>query len=428
MAAPGAGPNVIFILADDLGYGDLGCYGQTLIKTPHIDRLAAEGMKFTQAYAGATVCAPSRCALMTGKHNGHAAIRGNREIKPEGQTPMPTDTFTVADLMKEAGYQTGLIGKWGLGFPGSGSTPDTMGFDHFFGYNCQREAHEYYPDHLWRDDQKVMLGGKTYSHDLMAADALEFVRRNKDRPFFLDLSYTIPHSKLQVPDLGPYADESWPENLKTLAAMITRMDGDVGTLMALLKELGIDERTLVIFASDNGAAYTDTLFDHSGPLRGHKRDMYEGGIRTPALARWPGKIAAGTTSDQVWVFWDLLPTMADLTGQEAPSGMDGISILPALLEGRVVEHPPMYWEFHERGFDQAARIGDWKAVRHGLDGPIELYDLRADLGEQHDVADQHPDVVRRFDAYMKSAQVDSELWPIQERRNRPAPNRKAGDD
>lgn len=411
-AEPHARPNVIFILADDLGYGDLGCFGQELIQTPHIDRLAGEGIRFTQAYAGATVCAPSRCALMTGKHNGHAAIRGNREIKPEGQAPMPGDTITVAHVMKWAGYTTGLIGKWGLGHPGSSSTPDKMGFDEFFGYNCQRKAHEYYPEYLWRNNQKVPLDGKSYSHDLMVREALDFVRRHKDRPFFLDLSFTIPHSKLQVPDLGPYADKPWPENLKTLAAMITRMDGDIGRLMAQLKELSIDEKTLVIFASDNGAAYRDELFKHSGPLRGMKRDMYEGGIATPVIARWPGKIKPGVVSDQVWAFWDFLPTMAELTGRRNPGNLDGVSILPALLDGKSVEHPPLYWELHERGFDQAARIGDWKGVRHGLTGPIELFDLKADRKETQDVAAQHPERVKQFEEYFKTARSDSDLWPI----------------
>jgi arylsulfatase A-like enzyme len=411
-AAEPKDPNVILILADDLGYGDLGCFGQKLIRTPNIDRLAAEGMRFTQAYAGATVCAPSRCSLMTGLHNGHAPVRGNREIKPEGQLPMPAGTRTVAHLMRQAGYTTGLIGKWGLGYPGSESTPDRMGFDDFFGYNCQRKAHEYYPDSLWRNNERVPLDGKTYSHDLMAAEALEFIRRNKDRPFFLDLSFTIPHAKLQVPDLGPYANESWPENLKKLAAMITRLDGDVGRLMALLKELGLDDRTLVFFASDNGAAYQDALFHHSGPLRGHKRDMYEGGIRTPAIARWPGHIKPGTVSDQVWAFYDFLPTMAELTGQSPPSGIDGISILPALVAGKAVAHPPLYWEFHERGFDQAARIGDWKGVRKGADGPLELYDLRSDPVEKHDVAAQHPAVVEQMNAFLRSARVADPNWPI----------------
>ncbi|HUR59022.1 MAG TPA: arylsulfatase [Opitutaceae bacterium] len=413
-AATAAKPNVIFILADDLGYGDVGAFGQKLIKTPHIDRLAMEGTKFTQAYCGETVCAPSRCTLMTGLHNGHAPIRGNREIKPEGQEPMPADTFTVAHLMKKAGYTTGLVGKWGLGHPRSESTPTKMGFDYFFGYNCQLLAHEYYPDHLWRNDEVVPLDGKTYSHDLMANEALEFVRRSKDQSFFLFLAFTIPHQKLQVPDLAPYENETWPQNLKTIAAMITRMDRDIGRLMALLKDLKLDENTLVLFNSDNGAAWRDSTFNHSGPLRGYKRDMYEGGLRSPSIARWPGKVKAGATSDQVWAFWDFLPTMAELTGQKAPAGLDGISVLPAWLGQKKVEHPPLYWEFHERGFFQAARIGDWKAVKLSTQLPIELYDMKTDLGEKTNVAAQHPDVVKRFDEYLKTARVDSPLWPITE--------------
>jgi arylsulfatase A len=420
-------PNVIFILADDLGYGELGCYGQEHIQTPHIDRLAAEGTRFTQAYAGASVCAPSRCSLMTGLHGGHAHVRGNRQFDPEGQEPMPADTFTVAHLMRQAGYTTGIIGKWGLGYPGSPSTPDKMGFDHFFGYNCQLLAHEYYPEYLWRNDRKVMLHGEAYSHDLMADDALEFVRQNKDRPFFLYLAFTIPHSKLQVPDLGPYADKPWPDNYKRLAAMITRMDRDVGRLMALLKELGLDERTLVIFSSDNGAAHRTTLFNNSGPLRGFKRDLYEGGIRVPTIARWPGRIASGTVSDQVWAFWDFLPTMAALTSQEAPSELDGVSILPVLLGGPTIQRPPLYFEFHRQwifirgnvkefdsaGFSQAARMGDWKAVRFGGPGqPIELYNLATDLGETDNVAEQHPAVVRRFEDYFRIERVDSPSFPI----------------
>lgn len=402
----------MLILADDLGYGDLGCYGQKLIRTPHIDQLAAQGMKFTNAYAGATVCAPSRCALMTGKHNGHAAIRGNKEIKPEGQVPMPADTFTIAHLMKKAGYVTGIVGKWGLGKPDSASVPNKMGFDSFFGYNCQRLAHEYYPEYLWRNSEKVMLDGKHYSHDLLAEEALDFVRKNKDRPFFLYLAFTIPHQKLQVPDIEPYAREAWPENLKKLAAMITRMDRDVDRLMELLRKLQIDDNTLVFFTSDNGAAYRDAVFHHSGPLRGYKRDMYEGGIRTPMLARWPGKIKPGTVSDQVWAFWDFLPTLAELTGQKPPADSDGISILPVLLGGKTIEHPPLYWEFHERGFDQAARIGDWKAVRNGLGKPLELYDLKTDPSEKNNVAAQNPELVQRFEQYLKTARVDSEIWPI----------------
>ena len=414
LAAEPRKPNVIFLLADDLGYGDVGAFGQKLIKTPHIDRLAAEGTKFTQAYAGATVCAPSRCALMTGKHNGHTPIRGNREIKPEGQEPMPADTFTVAHLMKRAGYATGITGKWGLGHPGSTSTPDKMGFDFFYGYNCQLQAHEYYPDHLWRNDQRVALGGKYYSHDLIANEALDFIRRSKDQPFFLYAAFTLPHQKLQVPSLEPYENEAWPTNLKTIAAMITLLDRDIGRIMALLKELQLDDNTLVIFNSDNGAVYRDALFQHSGDLRGFKRDMYEGGLRTPSIARWPGRIKAGATSDHVWAFWDFMPTMAELTGQKAPPGMDGVSVLSSWLGGKNVEHPPLYWEFHERGFDQAARIGDWKAVRHGTKQPLELYDLKVDPFEKSDVAAQNPGEVQRFEAYLRTARVDSSLWPINE--------------
>jgi arylsulfatase A len=418
-AATSAKPNVIFILADDLGYGDLGCYGQKHIQTPNIDRLAAEGTRFTQAYSGATVCAPSRCALMTGKHGGHAFIRGNKELPGEGQTPMPPDTFTVARLMKKAGYQTGLIGKWGLGHPDSNSTPNNMGFDYFFGYNCQRQAHEYYPPHLWRNTQKVMLEGKSYSHDLMAEEALEFVRRYKDQPFFLYLAFTIPHAKMQVPEIGAYEKEAWPENLKKMAAMISRMDRDIGRLMALLKELGLDTNTLVTFASDNGphaegGIERKNLFQSAGPLRGIKRDLYEGGIRVPMIARWPGRVKASVVSDQVWAFWDYLPTMAELTGQKPPTGLDGISILPALLEGKAIEHPPLYFEFHERGFTQAARMGDWKVVRLAPSQPLELFNLKTDLAETRNVAAQHPDVVKRFEDYLKTARVESELWPVRE--------------
>jgi len=412
-------PNVIFLLADDLGYGDVGAFGQKLIKTPNIDRLAAEGTKFTQAYAGATVCAPSRCSLMTGKHGGHAYIRGNREIKPEGQEPMLADTFTVAHLMQRAGYTTGITGKWGLGKPDSASVPTKMGFDFFYGYNCQLRAHEYYPDHLWRNDAMVKLDGKTYSHDLIAAESLDFIQRSKDKPFFLYAAFTLPHGKVQVPDLGPYGDETWPENLKKLASMITRLDRDVGRIMALLKELGIDDNTLVIFNSDNGAAYRDELFQHSGALRGFKRDLYEGGLRSPSIARWPGRIKAGATSEQVWAFWDFLPTMAELVGQKAPAGLDGISVLPAWLEGKAIAHPPLYFEFHERGFNQAARIDSWKAVKMGTQLPIELYDLKTDPSEKNNLAAQHPEVVKRFETYLKTARVDSALWPIVENAKRP---------
>jgi arylsulfatase A len=408
-------PNVIFILADDLGYGDLGSFGQAKIKTPNLDRMAAEGMRFTQAYAGTTVCAPSRCALITGQHTGHCAIRGNKGIEPEGQEPMPADTFTIAHLMKRAGYSTGVIGKWGLGFPGSASTPEKMGFDYFFGYNCQTKAHNYFPEYLWRNADKVPLDGKTYSHDLMAEDSLEFVRRNKDHPFFLYLPFTIPHGKFQVPAQAPYAGEDWPEQWKNIAAMITRMDKDIGHLFALLKELKLDEKTLVFFASDNGAGYQPKFFQSSGLLRGMKRDMYEGGLRSPSLARWPGRIKPGVVSEQVWAFWDLMPTLAAVTGQDAPPKIDGVSILPTLVEGKPVDRPPLYFEFHERGFGQAVRMGDWKAVRLGPKLPIELYDMKVDAAEQHNVAAENPEVVKRFEDYLKTARTDSTAWPIREK-------------
>lgn len=416
VAAAGAKPNVIFILADDLGYGDLGAFGQKVIKTPHIDKLAAEGMRFTDAYAGATVCAPSRCTLITGLHNGHAPVRGNRELEGEGQLPMPADTFTVAKLMKQAGYTTGIVGKWGLGFPGSVSTPPKMGFDYFYGYNCQRQAHDYYPPHLWRNEEKVELGGKFYSHDLMAEEALGFVKKNAGKPFFLYLAFTIPHSKIQVPDIAPYENANLPENLKKLAAMYTRMDRDVGRMMALLKELKVDDNTLVIFASDNGAAHRFPEFNSSGALRGFKRDMYEGGLRSPSIARWPGKIKAGVVSDQVWGFVDFLPTMAELTGAKPPAGLklDGISVLAAFTRGKKIEHPPMYFEFHERGFTQAARMGDWKAVRLGTKLPVELYDLRTDISEKNNVAAANPGIAKKFETYFNTERTANELWPIQE--------------
>jgi arylsulfatase A len=419
-------PNVIFILADDLGYGDLGCFGQKHIETPHLNRLAREGMRFTQAYAGSTVCAPSRCTLMTGLHTGHCPIRGNKELPSEGQTPMPADTFTIAHLMKQAGYSTGLIGKWGLGFPGSHSAPNKMGFDYFFGYNCQRQAHNYYPDHLWRNDDQVLLDGQQYSHDLLADDALEFVRRHRAEPFFLYVAFTIPHLKLQVPGLAPYESKDWSPAEKTCAAMITRMDRDIGRLMELLKQLQLDESTLVIFASDNGAVHQFPRFNHSGPLRGKKRSMYEGGIRSPSIARWPGHVPVGIVSRQVWSFWDMMPTLANLTQQELQVATDGVSFLPALLEDRLVERSPLYWEFHEQGFSQAARMGDWKAVRTGINQPIELYDLSQDIGEVVNLAAEHLGLVNEFDQYLSASRTESEIWPIaaavgaNPRRSRPA--------
>jgi len=452
-------PNIIFILADDLGYGDLGCYGQDKIQTPNIDRLAAEGMRFTDHYAGCTVCAPSRCSLMTGQHTGHTYVRGNREIEPMGQLPLLPGTVTIPRLLKKAGYTTALIGKWGLGGPGSTGIPNQQGFDYFYGYLCQRHAHNYYPEFLFRNEEKVALAGNTvaerradgagvavqraqYSHDLIASEALQFIRKNKDRPFFLYLAVTIPHANneagqngMEVPDYGLYQNRSWPEPEKGKAAMITRLDRDLGRIIETLKKLAIDDHTLVLFTSDNGphqeGGVDPEFFDSNGPLRGSKRDLYEGGIRVPLISRWPGKIKAGIVSHHVSAFWDFLPTFAELAGVDYQGPTDGVSILPTLLgrPGRQKQHEFLYWEFHEKGSKQAVRMGDWKAVRpwhghlgredfHGLEAhatsELELYNLKEDIGEKNNLAGRYPDVVAKIENYLKTARTESQFWSISE--------------
>jgi len=419
-------PNVIFILADDLGYGDLGCYGQKVIQTPQIDRLAAEGVRFTQFYSGSTVCAPARCCLMTGLHTGHAHVRGNKRV------PLRPADVTVAEIFKRAGYTTGIVGKWGLGEPDTTGIPNRQGFDSWFGYLNQRNAHNYYPPFLWKNRQKYPLDGNRdggrnqYSHDLFTQDALAFLERCQDRPFFLYLAYTIPHANnelgrksgdgMEVPDYGPYADRDWPTPQKGQAAMITRMDRDIGRIMARLEALGLDRRTLVMFTSDNGphadGGVDPEFFDSNGPLRGIKRHLYEGGIRVPMIARWPGKLEEGRVSEQVWAMWDFLPTMAELVGVDPAAGLDGISMLPALLGKPQRDHEFLYWEFHERQSPQAVRMGDWKAVRTGLDGKLELFDLTKDIGERHDVAGEHPETVAKIEAYLRTARTPSEHWPV----------------
>jgi arylsulfatase A-like enzyme len=436
-------PNIIFILADDLGYGDLGCYGQKTIKTPNTDKLAEEGMKFTDHYAGSTVCAPSRCCLMTGLHTGHALIRAN------GNVPLRPSDVTVAELLKRKGYTTGIIGKWGLGEPETTGIPNKQGFDYWFGYLNQRHAHNYYPSYLWRNEEKYelknqvnhVIGGRDrtpggvatkrveYSHDLMAKEALNFVEKNKDRPFFLYLPFTIPHANneagnkgMEVPSFGQYADRDWPEPQKGHAAMITRMDGDIGKLMALLKRLDIDKNTIVMFSSDNGphkeGGGDPAFFKASGPLRGYKRALYEGGIRVPMIARWPGKIRAGSKSSHISAFWDLLPTCCELAGSDIPDDIDGISMVPTFLSRRRQQkkHEALYWEFHEQGKKQAVRMGKWKGVRLNVAknpaGPIELYDLKNDIGEKNNVADRHPQIVAKIGKYMKASRTPSEHWKM----------------
>jgi arylsulfatase A-like enzyme len=424
-------PNIIFILADDLGYGDLGCYGQQKFGTPHLDRMAAQGIRFTQYYSGSTVCAPSRCSLMTGYHTGHAYIRGNAEI------PLRAEDVTVARVLKDAGYKTGLSGKWGLGVMGTSGHPNRQGFDDFFGYLDHLHAHHHYTDHLFRNEERVPMDPqKDYSHDHFTAFALDFVEKHKAEPFFLYLAYTVPHADMVAPEdsmkefRGKFPEKpfvngqgdapgakgyrSQPAPNAALAAMVTRMDRDIGRLFGRLAELGIDEDTVVFFTSDNGphreGGRDPAFFNSSGGLRGIKRDLYEGGIRMPMIVRWPGHVKPGGVSDAVWANWDVLPTLAEIAGARAPAGLDGISFLPACLGKDQKAHEFLYWEFFERGFDQAIRMGDWKAVRNGLGGPLELYDLRADPAETQDVASVHPEVVDRLESALKTARSESDRW------------------
>lgn len=427
-AAAALRPNIVFVLADDLGYGDLGCYGQKQIQTPNLDRMAAEGLRFTQAYSGSTVCAPSRCCLMTGRHTGHATVRGN--IKPEAG--LRADETTVASLLKGAGYRTALFGKWGLGGPGTGSVPNARGFDEFYGYLDQQHAHNSYPDHLWDNQNESFLTGnwfdqrKQFSNDLFTERALKFVAGAR-QPFFLYLTYTIPHANneltalrgngMETPDDKPYQDRPWPQVERNFASLMTRMDSDVGRLLAALKTAGQEQNTLVIFTSDNGphqeGGHKPEFFQSSGPYRGIKRDLYDGGVRVPFLARWPGVIPAARSSDQVHAFWDFLPTAAELVGVAPPRGLDGISMLPALLgKPQPQQHDYLYWEFHENRFAQAIRTGNHKCFRRNPAEPVEVYDLTADPGERTNIAGQSPDLVRRAEGLFQTARTDSPIFPV----------------
>jgi arylsulfatase A-like enzyme len=429
--APPRIPNIVFILADDLGYGDLGCYGQKQISTPNLDRLASEGMRFTDAYAGSTVCAPSRCTLMTGLHTGHARTRGNQfpdlHLRPED--------ITVTELLKRAGYRTGLFGKWSLGGIGTTGYPPRKGFDEWFGFFSQTHAHNYYPEHLLDNEREYLVrenfGARKqgYAHDLFTQRTLGFLEKQPaGRPFFLHVCYTIPHANnemgrdtgngMEVPSDAPYTNRDWPQQEKNFAAMITRMDRDIGRLMEQLKKMGADENTIVFFSSDNGphreGGHQPDFFHSRGPLRGIKRDLYEGGIRVPMLARWPGKVKAGAVSAQPWAFWDFLPTACELAGVAPPAGLDGISVVPLLTGRPQKSHEYLYWEFHERGFDQGVRLGGWKGVRKGRRGPIELYDLKADLAETKNLAASHPDIVARIAKIMDEARTESQEFPVRE--------------
>jgi arylsulfatase A-like enzyme len=432
-------PNIILIHADDLGWGDLSCYGQKRFATPNLDRMASEGTRFTDYYSGSTVCAPSRCSLLTGRHMGRAYIRGNAEI------PLREGEVQVARRLKESGYATAVFGKWGLGLADNSGRPDLQGFDESFGYLDHKHAHRQYTDHLFRNGKRVEIAETEWANDLFTKESLGFIDRHRERPFFLYLAYTNPHAELRVPEdsmavfrgrfeetpykMPPprpgypgYRDQEQPR--AAFAAMVTRMDRAVGEILARIKDAGLDGRTLVFFTSDNGphreGGADPVFFDSNGPFKGHKRDLYEGGIRVPMIARWPGRIPAGRVSDFVWAHWDFFPTACELAGIAPGAEVDGISVAEA-LQGRPQKgHDSLYWEFFERGFDQAIRSGNWKGVRNGLGSPLELYDLKADPGEEKNLAGSNPDVVRNLEALMASARTDSERWVPQ---SRPAPKK-----
>jgi arylsulfatase A-like enzyme len=415
-------------MADDLGIGDLGCYGQKMIKTPEIDKMASEGLRFTQVYAGSSVCAPSRSSIMTGMHNGHNRVRDN---VPHGVFLQPDD-LTVAEVLKQAGYTTAAIGKWSLGNPGSWGVPNYQGFDYFYGHLNQDQAHFYYPDYLWENDKIDLLrgnrGGKTgqYTHNMFTQKALNFIDENKETPFFLYVAYTLPHfsdySKSTpesqiVPSDEPYSDQDWPQVEKNYAAMVHMIDQDVGKILDKIQGLGLDNNTVVFFTSDNGPcdsrSHDPEFFNSSGAHRGVKRDMYEGGIRIPMIVRWPGKVAQGKTSDAIWAFWDFLPTAADLAGLPFKNNTDGISVLPTILGKKQKLHDYLYWDYGQSRdeFFQAARWGNWKGIVDNSTGKIEIYNLENDLGEEDNLADSQPKKVEKFKEIIKEAFEPSPAYP-----------------
>lgn len=454
----GSPPNVIFILADDLGYGDLGFLGQQYTETPNIDRLAAEGMFLSHHYAGSTVCAPSRSALLTGLHTGHTPIRGNSEIQPEGQFPMADTLMTLSKVFQEAGYVTGAFGKWGLGMNGTSGHPSKQGFDTFFGYLCQRYAHRYYPAYLWENGQKVNLPGNdwtnkvTYAPDVIQEKTLEFIDQNQSKPFFLFMPIVLPHAELAAPDdeifqkyrqkfgeeiphIGPegadygpamkipaYQSQAFPHAAH--AAMVERIDRIVGEVVVKLEALGLSENTLIIFTSDNGphreGGADPDFFDSNGLFRGYKRDLYEGGIRVPTIVKWPGKVKAGSTSSHVSAFWDWLPTLAEIIGKKAPEAIDGLSFLTALLgKSDQPSHDHLYWEFHELGGRQAVRQGKWKLVKYQVKDPskttVELFDLASDPGESKNLAEANPEKVVELEELIRQAHSPNPVFGLFEK-------------
>lgn len=445
-------PNVIFILADDLGYADLSCLGQNKFSTPNIDSLASQGMMFTQHYSGSSVSAPSRSCLITGQHTGHTVIRGNKELPVEGQHPLPSDTYTIFKMLKDNGYKTSVFGKWGLGAPDTEGAPQNQNVDEFFGYNCQRQAHNYYPYHLWHNGEKIMLDGNKdknendYAPYIIHKEAIDFIKENKDTTFFMWYTSVLPHAELKVPEKelesfvgrpelelersyagcdegmyyknGGYGSQQYTH--AAFAAMVSILDKQVGDICRTLDSLGIADNTIIVFTSDNGphqeGGADPDFFDGNGELRGYKRDLYDGGIRVPMIIKWNGKVAENTKSDHMSAFWDFLPTMAEIIGAEIPENIDGISFLPELTScGEQKKHDYLYWEFHENNGRQAIRQGDWKAVKYDVhnDGKIELYNIKDDVAEEVDVAEKYPDKVAEMDSLMKVSRVDSDLFRFQ---------------
>ncbi len=420
-------PNFIFVLSDDIAQGDLGVYGQQLIQTPRLDQMAREGTLFTQAYCGTSVCAPSRSSFFTGLHTGHCPVRGNYEVPPEGQLPLPDDTVTIAEVAKAAGYATSTFGKWGMGFWDTTGAPDNQGVDHFFGYNCQRHAHSYFPTYLY--DQAILLPGndgqgvgETYAQEVIQNDLIKWVREQGDEPFMMFYAITLPHGRHEIDDYGAYADEPWSDMQKAYAAQVTRIDSDMGELVDTLRDMDIADDTLIIFSGDNGSSFDPESeigqrFDQTmgGTLRGFKRGMYEGALRQAAFAWWPGTVPAGRVDDQPWAFWDLMPTFAEMSGAKPPSGYetDGHSLVNYLKGGDAPERDYFYWELHLGSRPvQAARFGAWKAVRNGIDRPIEIYDLRTDSAETNNLAETRPDLVSRAEQIMQGAHRPDPNWPI----------------
>jgi len=423
-----ARPNIVFIMTDDLGVGDLGCYGQKLIQTPNIDRMANEGTRFTHCYAGASVCAPSRSALMTGQHTGHTRVRDNSgrvggvpdEISRDGhRIPLLDEDVTIAEVLKQAGYATGITGKWGLGESGTSGEPNRQGFDEWYGYLNQNHAVYYFTDYLWRNGKRETIlanannARQVYTHDLFTEFALDFIRRHQHEPFFLYVPFTIPHADLEVPSLEPYIDRDWPEEAKIFAAMVTRMDRSVGQILELLSQLDIDDNTLVFLTSDNGSPLGGgPLFQSNSIFQGKKGTLQEGGLRTPMIVRWPNQVPSGRVSETPWYFPDVLPTLAELSGAPLPPSVDGTSILPSLTgKPQDLSQRTMYWERPPGRFQQAARHENWKVLRLGPNQPLQLFDVVADPTESSNVAAEHPDLIAKFETYFSTARTESAHWP-----------------